>query len=88
MERGPTKPEWINEVKEVTREEARLLLDLGAEVGCDWSGILDPDEERFLWEDEPRWPHSDYTTRMLGADDGRYVVFYVRKDGEDEARNS
>lgn len=31
------KPSWINEVKEITREEAELLVSLGVEVRADFN---------------------------------------------------
>lgn len=89
MERGPTKPNWIHAVKEVTREEAQLLHDLGVEVGCDWSGKdRNGGDKWFEWYDRPHWSKVDLSRLLRQECPEKLVVFYIRKDGEDEARNS
>lgn len=93
MELGPTKPNWIHAVKEVTREEAQLLHDLGVEVGCDWSGKdRNGGDKWFEWYDRPHWSRVDLS-RLLRRQEcpEKLVVFYIRKDekdGENEAHNS
>lgn len=63
------KPPWINEVKEVTAEEAQLLMDLGVAV---------------YFEDNYCLPYKHFKYRILEhwiVADLKGSVFYIPLDG-------
>ena len=70
------KPPWINEVKEIDREEAIVLISLGVPVGMDYYRV-----DKYGWDDRPRYDML-LSEGDVPAEDRRFVdVFYV-KPGE------
>lgn len=71
------KPSWINEVKEVTAEEADLLFDLGVDVhwdGC--GGIYD-----WRWSVSPfTYPEEDRPSDVVQLYPDVNHLFYIRKE--------
>lgn len=69
------KPKWINEVKEITREEAELLLSLGVEVRADYN------HGRLGWFDEPHScevVYDHYYLDLLVKDEGdKDLLFWI-----------
>ena len=69
------KPPWINEVKEIDRDEAEVLLSLGLDVWVDFTDSPDGWESPFLISAEidrvrqnygfpgPAWKHRVYYVR-------------------------
>lgn len=75
------KPNWIDQVKEITVEEARLLDNLGVQVYGDY--YISEDNPFFStpdWDKDPHW----LRVLFYKAEEGFPVVFYLPKEGTDE----
>lgn len=79
------KPSWIDEVKEITFEEAELMHSLGVDVGGDYGPPFGGDDGTS-WSQVPvyssvitSWWYMVLEHKRAGI---RPVVFYVRKDEE------
>lgn len=84
------KPKWIDQVKEITVEEASLLYDLGVQIYGDFS------DECASFYSSPDWDKSKaraicrrrsaWTKNLFrkARDRGSRVVFYLPKEDTDE----
>lgn len=78
------KPSWINEVKEVTEEEARLLTALGVKVAYDYQG------DGYYWHEEYKYcltthdlaPHRFWLDHEIRKDRGLTVILFVEREDE------
>lgn len=71
------KPSWINEVKEVTVEEADLLFDLGVDVHWDGCG----GKHGWRWGIGPFiYPGGDRPSDVVQVDPNLNHLFYIRKE--------
>lgn len=80
-----SKPSWIDEVKEITEEEARLLTALGVQVAFDYS-----DPSGASWYTSPLLCMTSHCPGFWAAyeyhKDSNQVVLllFVEKDDDDE----
>lgn len=77
-----SKPPWINQVKEITFEEAELLTALGVEVYGDFSD----DDCRWLGTPSECYSSEEHILqRFVGWEEaGCDCVLFVLKDKDDE----
>ena len=77
------RPDWIDQVVEVTPDEAEALVVCGCAVWYDYD-----DQERYTFENQPFMytvgtgtVHGDSVQRLKSAQN---ILFYIRKEGTDD----